>query len=72
MAYRQHPLTTACDCGYRRNHHFVSQVAEYTLVGWVLLMIGVTPHPTRVVFRCRRCDFVFGETIDPTVLIEHD
>jgi hypothetical protein len=41
-------------------------------MGWVLLIVGVTPQPRRVVFRCRRCDFVFGETRDPRVLVLHD
>lgn len=72
MAYREHPLSVACDCGYRRDHHFVGEEAEYTAIGWALLIIGITPHPIRVVFRCRRCDFVFGETVDPRVLIEDD
>lgn len=72
MPYRLLPFSAHCLCGYRRSHHFVSDEAEYTAVGWVLLIIGVTPQPRRVVSRCRRCDFIFGETRDPRVLIEHD
>jgi hypothetical protein len=72
MAYRQLPLQARCSCGYRRSHHFVSEEAEYTVIGWVLLIVGVTPQPRRVVYRCRRCDFIFGETTDPRILVLHD
>lgn len=72
MAYRQLPHTAVCSCGYRRTHYFVGGEAEYTVMGWALLIIGVTPQPTRVIFRCRRCDFVFGETTDSRVLAAHD
>lgn len=72
MAYRTLPPTALCVCGYRRGHHFVSEEAEYTIMGWVLLIIGVTPQPIRVIFRCRRCDFVFGETRDRRILALHD
>ena len=70
--YRELPFSARCHCGYGRGHHFVSEEAEYTTMGWALLIIGVTPQPTRVVFRCRRCDFVFGQTTDPRVLVLHD
>jgi hypothetical protein len=72
MAYREHPFGAACGCGHRRQHPFVGAEAEYSAVGWALLILGITPRPRRVVIRCRRCDFVFGETVDPRVLMEHD
>ncbi len=43
-------------CGHTRNHPEVQQEPEYTLWGWIMLsMLGMTPSPERVVFRCIRC-----------------
>jgi len=58
-----------CPCGHTRNHPEVAQDAEYTLWGWIQLsMLGVTPLPDRIEFRCRRCGKSLGVSRDPALL----
>jgi hypothetical protein len=58
-----------CACGHTRGHPEVAQDAEYTLWGWIQLsMLGITPLPERIVFRCRRCARSLGVTRDPALL----
>ena len=42
----------------------VSAETEYGLLGYVRLIAGGTPTPTRVKYRCRDCNQVFDETVD--------
>jgi hypothetical protein len=47
----------------------VAQDPEYTLWGWIQLsMLGITPLPERIVFRCRRCQKSLGVSRDPALL----
>jgi len=58
-----------CPCGHTRGHPEVAQDAEYTLWGWIQLsMLGVTPLPDRIEFRCRRCGKSLGVSRDPSLL----
>lgn len=58
-----------CPCGHTRSHPEVAQDAEYTLWGWIQLsMLGVTPLPDRIEFRCRRCGKSLGVSRDPALL----
>lgn len=58
-----------CLCGHTRSHPEVAQDAEYTLWGWIQLsMLGVTPLPDRIEFRCRRCAKSLGVSRDPALL----
>ena len=58
-----------CPCGHTRSHREVAQDAEYTLWGWIQLsMLGVTPLPDRIEFRCRRCGKSLGVSRDPALL----
>ena len=58
-----------CACGHTRGHPEVAQDPEYTLWGWIQLsMLGITPLPERIVFRCRRCGKSLGVTRDPALL----
>jgi hypothetical protein len=58
-----------CACGHTRGHPEVAQDAEYTLWGWIQLsMLGITPLPDRIVFRCRRCQKSLGVSRDPALL----
>ena len=58
-----------CACGHTRGHPEVAQDAEYTLWGWIQLsMLGITPLPERIVFRCRRCQKSLGVSRDPALL----
>ncbi len=57
-----------CPCGHDRNHHMVSGQGTYTWSGWFWVLFGVTTKPTRVSFRCRRCNTHFDESTDQYVL----
>lgn len=58
-----------CACGHGRGHPEVAQDPEYTLWGWIQLsMLGITPLPDRIVFRCRRCQKSLGVSRDPALL----
>ena len=58
-----------CPCGNTRTHPEVAQDPEYTLWGWIQLsMLGITPLPDRIVFRCRRCQKSLGVSRDPALL----
>jgi hypothetical protein len=58
-----------CPCGHNRSHPEVAQEPEYTLWGWLQLsMLGITPPPDRIVFRCRRCQKNLGTSRDPALL----
>jgi hypothetical protein len=58
-----------CPCGHTRSHPEVAQDAEYTLWGWIQLsMLGITPLPDRIEFRCRRCGKSLGVSRDPSLL----
>ncbi|AKT42900.1 hypothetical protein [Chondromyces crocatus] len=51
-----------CRCGHTRKHHMVSAEPEYTLGGYLLLLLGVTVKPIKLKFRCRQCDTIFETT----------
>lgn len=58
----------ACRCGHDRNHHMVSAEGEYTFSGYLRLFFGISARPTRINYRCRRCDQVFDTTTNPKIL----
>jgi hypothetical protein len=49
----------------------VSDEPEYTFVGWVAMMVGISARPTLVKWRCRRCNELFDRSSDPTLLAAH-
>lgn len=58
-----------CRCGHTKEHPMVIPEREYTLWGWVQLsMLGLTPRPSAVIYRCGMCRQVLGSTRDPKVL----
>ena len=48
----------------------VSPAGEYTTVGWVLILMGISAEPTGVRFVCRRCDGVIWRTTDKKTIAE--
>jgi hypothetical protein len=46
----------------------VSAEPRYDAKGWFWLIMGATPDPVHVVFKCRRCDQVIAESDDPEEL----
>ncbi len=51
-----------CRCGHGRDHKLVIVDADHGVLGYVRLMIGGTPIPRKVKFRCSRCGEVFDES----------
>lgn len=65
------PKRKTCRCGHDRKHHMVSPEGEYTFSGYLRLMFGISARPTKVKYRCRRCDQVFDSTTSAKVLDAH-
>ena len=55
-------LEPRCRCGYGRWHFNVGTDAHYSVVGWFLLMMGATPEPTSIDFRCKKCGDSLGSS----------
>ncbi len=60
-----------CRCGHTRDHKKVTAETEHGVLGYVRLMIGGTPMPKRVHFRCRDCGQVIETSEDPAVLAQY-
>ena len=60
-----------CSSGHGRTHHMVSPEGVYTLSGYLRLFFGISARPTKVKYRCRRCNEVFSVTSDPSILEQH-
>jgi uncharacterized membrane protein YphA (DoxX/SURF4 family) len=58
----------ACSCGHDRTHGHVVPERSYNFIGALPFFSGVTPTPTRIVFRCRDCGEVVEDTTDRTVM----
>lgn len=61
-------MEKVCPCGYDRFAPLVYQNPVYGVLGWLALILGATPKPKRVEYRCSRCQYFFGYTIDPEIL----
>jgi hypothetical protein len=46
----------------------VSAENHYSLLGRMILMLGISVEPVKVTYQCRRCWKIFDETRDPGVL----
>ena len=68
--YRSDPESELprCPCGHDRTHYMVSPDNHYTLVGKMVLMLGISVEPVKVTYQCRECWKVFDETTDPKVM----
>ncbi len=54
-----------CRCGHDRTHTMVSPSADYTMIGWAFILVGVSWEPTCISFVCRACDEVVERVRDP-------
>jgi hypothetical protein len=45
----------------------VTGEGEYGMWGWLLIIVGATPTPVRIRFRCRECDQVITTSDDPEI-----
>lgn len=68
---RAPPSERRCPCGHTRQHAKVEASPKYKWTGWVLLMMGSTPTPASVLFRCTVCGRSLGASTDPAVLRRH-
>ncbi len=57
-----------CRCGHDRHHYMVTASPSHGLGGWLWLMLGVSHRPSKITYRCRRCDSVIEETTAPEAL----
>lgn len=65
----------SCSCGHTRESLGksvdVSIRNEYSLVGWSLIVFGITARPTKVKWYCSQCSSVIDETTDPKALYRY-
>lgn len=58
-----------CRCGHDKRHELVVEEPEYTFWGWFsICVIGITPRPDHIVYRCQICREGVGTTRDPRLL----
>ena len=57
--------TPSCRCGHGVGHFMVNAEADYTVLGWIAVTVGISARPVCVKYRCRACDQVFHETREP-------
>lgn len=58
-----------CHCGHRRGDAAIQEEPEYTTWGWIMLsMLGMTPRPDYISFRCYLCRKEVGQSRDPKLL----
>jgi uncharacterized membrane protein YphA (DoxX/SURF4 family) len=59
-----------CSCGHDRNHVLVSPRPRYSLMGWIMLLMGTRVTPAEVQYQCRKCDEVFDRSRDLETRLE--
>jgi len=58
-----------CHCGHAIGHAAIQEEPEYTTWGWIMLsMLGMTPRPHHIAFRCQLCRKELGQSRDPKLL----
>ncbi len=58
-----------CYCGHKRGDPEIQEEPEYTTFGWIMLsMLGMTPRPDHISFRCMLCRKEIGTSRDPRLL----
>lgn len=57
-----------CTCGFDKTHPAVSPHYKYSLWGWVLFGIGITPKPVELSYKCARCGTVIETVRDREAL----
>ena len=58
-----------CHCGHKKGDPAIQEEPEYTTWGWIMLsMLGMTPRPHHISFRCMYCREEVGQSRDPRLL----
>jgi hypothetical protein len=57
-----------CSCGHTIEHAMVTRLVEYNWLGWLMIFIGISAHPTRVRYQCLKCNEIFLIESDPRVI----
>ena len=60
-----------CGCGNAVGSPFVSPKAQYTFFGWILVLMGISHPPVKVVFSCDNCGRGLKTVTDKRLLREH-
>jgi hypothetical protein len=59
----------SCHCGHKMGDAAIEEEPEYTTWGWIMLsMLGMTPRPDHIAFRCMYCRKELGQSRDPKLL----
>ena len=65
------PRERRCSCGNGVDDFWVRPDCRYSLFGSLMYLIGATPRPVRVDYKCARCGEVVASSRDEDVLEEH-
>lgn len=58
-----------CHCGHRVGHAAIVEEPEYGTLGWILLsLVGITPRPDHISFRCMYCREEIATSRSPQLL----
>lgn len=60
-----------CRCGHHRDHFMVAKDAEYSVGGWVTVLLGISTVPRRIKYRCTLCGEILDTVSDPQALRSH-
>ncbi len=63
-----------CKCGYTRDHFWVSPQAQYSTWNFLMgLFMGLSMgEPRSIKFKCRQCETVIEESVDPEVIKKYN
>lgn len=64
------PERATCRCGHDRSHTMVSPSADYSVLGWAFILVGVSWEPKAISFVCRTCDQVVERIRDPKAMAQ--
>lgn len=61
-----------CRCGIDKEENlYILDDYKYSFWGWVLLSIGISAIPTRLIRKCSKCNEQIEDIQDPQKLREH-
>jgi len=71
MQLEHRELLNACSCGHKKDSKYILETPIYSLTGWVLLCLGVTAKPRKIIFKCQRCGDILEESHSPDAIRRH-
>jgi hypothetical protein len=49
----------SCKCGHKMDDPWIVPNSKYTFFGWLMVSIGISHPPVKVIFQCEKC----GESV---------